>query len=74
MDDLVAVGTFVSHVEAELARTALEAAGIDSMIQSDDAGGMYPTPWLAWNGGISVFVRREDAEAARDVLESEAVE
>ena len=44
----------------------------DEALRSDDAGGMYPTPWLAWNGGITVLVRHEDADAARDVLETEA--
>ena len=52
---------------AELAKSALESAGIDAMIQSDSAGGMRPH--LAWaSGGFKILVRDEDT-AARDVLE-----
>jgi len=67
-DALVPVGTYLNHVEAELARSALEAAGIDSMVRSDDAGGMYPSPWVGWRG-VEVLVRASDAEAAHEVLE-----
>jgi len=50
-----------------MAKSALEAAGIDVMIQADTAGGM--SPHLAWaSGGFKVLVREEDAGAARDVL------
>ena len=68
-ESLVSVGTFLSHVEADLARSALEAAGIESMVQSDDCGGMYPTPWM---GRIQVLVRAGDASAAQGVLSEEA--
>jgi len=51
-----------------MAKGALEAAGIDAMIQADSAGGMRPH--LAWaSGGFKVLVREEDGDAARDVLE-----
>lgn len=68
-ESLVAVGTFLSHVDADLARSALEAAGIDSMVRSDDCGGMYPTPWM---GRIQLLVRADDASAAQDVLDEGA--
>ena len=65
---LVVVQTFETQTEADLAKGALEAAGIDSMIQADTAGGMRPH--LAWaGGGFQVLVREEDVAAARDVLE-----
>jgi len=65
---LVVVHAFGSGPEADLARGALEAAGIDAMIQADSAGGMRPH--LAWaSGGFKVLVREEDAATARDVLE-----
>lgn len=54
-----------------MAKSALEAAGIDSMIQADAAGGMRPH--LAWaGGGFKVLVREEDTTAAHDVLEPPA--
>jgi hypothetical protein len=44
--NLVVVHSFGSSPEAEMAKGALEAAGIDAMIQADSAGGMRPH--LAW--------------------------
>jgi len=39
---LVVVRTFSTRVDAELAQSALEMAGIESMVRSDDAGGLRP--------------------------------
>jgi len=65
--DLVIVHTFDNGADAEVAKSALDAAGIDSMIQADTAGGMRVH--LAWAGsGFRVLVREEDAAAARDIL------
>jgi hypothetical protein len=65
--DLVVVGAFASQVEADLAKSALESAGIDAMIQADRAGGMRDH--LAWSGfGFKILVRDEDAQVARDIL------
>ena len=66
---LVVVQSCGSQIEAELVKGALEAAGIDAMIQADTAGRMREH--LAWSGaGFKILVREEDATAARDVLES----
>ena len=66
--ELVIVHTFGNSTEAEIARSALEAAGIDSMIQADTAGGTRPH--LAWAGtGFRILVRADDAAAARDILD-----
>jgi len=65
--DLVVVQAFGTQLEADLAKSVLESAGIDAMIQADRAGGMRDH--LAWSGfGFKVLVRDEDASAARDVL------
>ena len=67
--NLLVAQTFGTGLEAEMAKSALEAAGIDAMIQADSAGGMRPH--LAWAGsGFKVLVREEDAGTARDVLKS----
>jgi putative signal transducing protein len=64
---LVVAGRFASQVEADLAKSALESAGIDATIQADRAGGMRDH--LAWSGlGFKVLVREEDAAEAHDVL------
>ena len=65
--DLVVVRTFLNSFDAELAKSALEAAQIESMIRADDAGGMRPHLWM---GGIELVVRLEDAERAIEVLGS----
>jgi len=64
---LIVVQTYGSRPEADLAKGALEDAGIRAMIQADTAGGMREH--LAWSGaGFRVLVREEDATVARDVL------
>ncbi len=68
---LVMVRAFGNRPEAELAKGALEAAGISAMIQSDSVGGMRDH--LAWSGeGFRVLVREEDQAAALEVLSSSA--
>ena len=62
---LVAIRTFLTRIDADLARTALDAAGIESMIRSDDAGGLRPHLWM---GGIALLVRQEDVERAEQLL------
>ena len=65
---LVLVQAFGSQVEADLAKSMLESAGIDAMIQADRAGGMRDH--LAWSGlGFKLLVREEDAAEAHDVLQ-----
>ena len=63
--DLVVIRTYINDFDAEVAQTALEAAGIESMIQSDDCGGMRPHLWM---GGIELLVRSEDAGSANEIL------
>ena len=69
MDDakLVVVNSYGNRAEAELARGALEAAGIPAMTQADTVGGMREH--IAWSGaGFQILVREEDAAAACEVL------
>ena len=64
---LVIVQSYGSRAEADLAKGALEDAGIQAMIQADTAGGMREH--LAWSGaGFQILVREEEATEARDVL------
>src|SRR5215467_138216 len=65
---LVVVQAFGTEVEANLAKSMLESAGIDATIQADRAGGMRDH--LAWSGlGFKVLVREEESAKARDVLQ-----
>jgi Putative prokaryotic signal transducing protein len=68
--DLIVVRTFADRFEAELAHSVLEAAGIDSVVRSDDAGGLRPA--LAFSNGAELLVRGADAERADEVLRTPA--
>jgi hypothetical protein len=61
--ELVAVSTFRSTADAEIAQGILDEVGIVSMIRSDNAGGMYPAL-----DGADLLVRVEDFERATDAL------
>ena len=64
---LAVLDAFASQMEADLAKSELDSAGIDSMIQADRAGGMRDH--LAWSGlGFKVLVREEDLDEARQAL------
>jgi len=65
--ELVVVHSFGNRQEAEMAKSALDAADIDSFVRSDDGGGMERGLWAG--NGVQVIVRAEDVEAAREVLE-----
>lgn len=70
--DIVAVRTFLSEPEADIAKGALEAFGIQCMLSRDDCGGQRPH--LIMGAGIRLLVRSEDADRAEDVLASQAEE
>ncbi len=65
--ELETIAEHINLPQAELVRTALEAAGIRVHLQTDDCGGMRPHLWL---GGVFVQVLAADAERARLVLRS----
>jgi hypothetical protein len=65
---LVVVQAFATEMEAVIAKSALESAGIVSSIRSDSAGGMRPH--LGWStGGYQLIVREDDEDAAREILD-----
>jgi hypothetical protein len=66
---LVVLRTFLNDIDAQLAKSALEAAQIDSMIRADDAGGMRPHLWVG--RGVELVVRADDVERANEVLGDE---
>ncbi len=65
-DALTVVRTYLNGFEGELAKSALEAAGITAMLHTDDCGGLRPHLWM---GGIQLVVRAEDAARAAEVLD-----
>jgi cell division protein FtsN len=62
---MVQAGAFRTRSDAELAQTALAAAGIESFVTADDAGGAYPFDLTA---AARLLVDPADAEAAAAVL------
>ena len=64
-DDIVVLRKFLTHIEADLAKSALEAAQIEAAVSADDAGGLRPGLSM---GGVRLLVRREDVGRAVDVL------
>jgi hypothetical protein len=66
-EEVVMLRRFGYHLEGELARSTLEAAGIDSELFPDDAGGWEPA--MRFSNPARLLVRREDADEARAVLE-----
>lgn len=62
---MIQVGGYPTRSDAELAQTALTAAGIESVVTADDAGGAYP---FDLSGGARLLVDDVDAEDAAAVL------
>ena len=63
--DLVAVSTFRSTADALIAKGILDEAGIESLIRSDNAGGMYPAMAAA-----EILVHADDVNEATRTLEA----
>jgi type III secretory pathway lipoprotein EscJ len=68
---LVTIGTFGTRDEAEVVQGLLATAGIDAVIQADDAGGAFP---FVLSGGAQVLVDESDAAAASEILATRADE
>src|SRR5467141_309706 len=66
----VTIHTFTGQDRADLARSNLEAHGIECWVNSDDCGGTYPNLTVA--GGVRLVVRALDAEAAIALLNAQA--
>ena len=69
-DDVIVLRKYVSEVEATMAHLVLEAHNIPSAVMRDTAGGMIPSMALLYP--VRLAVRREDADEARRILDTEA--
>jgi len=65
---MIEVGVYPTRSDAELAQAALAAAGIQSVLSADDAGGAYP---FDLSGGARLFVDEADAEGAAALLRTD---
>jgi len=64
-DEFVSVGGFMQPTEAQMAVGMLEAAGIECVLQGENANNM-----LAFAFRVRLKVRREDEETARELLKA----
>ena len=62
---MIQVGAYPTRSDAELAQTALTAAGIPSLVAADDAGGAYP---FDLTGAVRLLVDEANAEDAAEIL------
>jgi hypothetical protein len=62
-EGLVMVGRFESPVEAQMAKGALESAGMESFLVGENANNLLPAAFR-----VRLQVRAEDEAAAREIL------
>jgi Putative prokaryotic signal transducing protein len=67
---LVVLRAFGDEMEANLAKSMLDSAGIESIFSRDNCGGLEPQ--LSLMQGIKLVVRKEDAEQAEAILDGAA--
>lgn len=68
--DLVVLRRFDSELSAQIAAMSLEANGIPARVSADTAGGALPNLAVAFP--VRLIVRAEDADLARQILDTEA--
>lgn len=68
-DGLTLLETYLSDLEAQVARNRLSALGVAAVVAKDNCGGMRPHLDLQ---GVQLFVADGDLEKARAILASDA--
>jgi hypothetical protein len=68
MADIVCVKIFGNRSDAEIAKSALAAEHIESYLDADDAGGMYPFPMSGHTKGVRLFIKNSDKVNAEKIL------
>ena len=64
-DELVTIASFPEPMEANMARTALESAGIDVFLQGETANSMIPVAFES-----QLQVQAKDEAASRSLLDA----
>ncbi len=67
-DRLVVIKTYVTEIDAQVAKAFLDSKGIDSIIEKDDVGGLNPN--FQMTSGVSLIVREQDKTKAVKLLNS----
>jgi hypothetical protein len=68
--EFVVIRTFGDEFEAMVAKSALEASGIECVMSADDCGGLRPA--LSLTQGIRLVVKVRDAVRANEILASQS--
>jgi hypothetical protein len=69
-DEPIVVKTFANRIEAEIAKSLLDANDIPAYIAAPDVGGTNPL-LMVGDIGVRLFVRRDHAEKALRLMESQ---
>lgn len=67
--NVIVLERYADVIQAEFARSVLAGSGIDSFLDIPHTGSMFPHYAIA-TGWVSLMVREEDADRAREVLAS----
>ncbi len=67
-DELIVLREYGDEMSASIDAMALEANGVPARISADTAGGALPS--LALASPVRLLVRAEDAEFARELLDT----
>lgn len=70
---LITIASFDHPIEANLAKTRLEAEGIECVLTNEHIAGMNWV-WAPTIGGVGLQVRESDARRALEILEGESDE
>lgn len=70
-DGMTRLETYISEIEAQMAKGRLEALGVSVVLTKDNCGGMRPH--LDLQAGVKLFVPDEDVDKAREILAENAV-
>lgn len=69
-DEIVVLREFGTEMDARFAAAVLEANGISARVLADTAGGTLPS--IAMLYPVRLLVRAEDAQLARELLDTPA--
>jgi hypothetical protein len=67
-EDMIQLDRYTDVRQAEFALSILEGSGIEGFVDVPYVSSMFPH--LAFAAGVSLYVRTEDEERAREVLEN----
>jgi len=67
MSDMICVKVFATIPEADIAKNVLESAGIHAAVDKDTGAAIEST--VAYGHGVGLYVLKENAEEALQILE-----